>query len=97
MTNEDRLAHCTHHGYSFAYYEYWSSHPACECPACSQESQPPHHIRTRGAGGLDVPENLLALCVQHHRMAHNVGDLQIGRMVGGSVQAKIVAIKKKAI
>jgi hypothetical protein len=92
MSPEDKLAYCTHNGYSFAYYEYWAAHPTCEC--CDQESQPPHHIKTRGAGGEDTPENLLALCVQHHRMIHNVGDLRLGRMVGGEVQAKIVAVKK---
>jgi hypothetical protein len=95
MTAEDKLAYCTHHGYSFAYYEYWAAHPACE--VCGAESQPCHHLRTRGAGGQDTPENLLALCVQHHRMIHNVGDIQLGRMVGGAIQQKIMTAKKKSI
>ena len=92
MTPEDRIAHCVHHGYSFDYLDYWQHHPSCEI--CGQESQPPHHCRTRGSGGPDEAWNLLALCVQHHRMAHNIGDLQIGRMVGGELQAKIMAAKK---
>jgi len=31
----------------------------------------PHHIRTRGAGGSDVRENLIQLCGLHHRMVHD--------------------------
>ena len=28
-----------------------------------------HHIKTRGSGGHDVPENLITLCQKHHNMA----------------------------
>jgi hypothetical protein len=28
-----------------------------------------HHITTRGAGGSDVPENLITLCHKHHELA----------------------------
>lgn len=31
----------------------------------------PHHIRTRGAGGSDIRENLIQLCGEHHRMFHD--------------------------
>lgn len=31
----------------------------------------PHHIRTRGAGGGDVRENLIQLCGLHHQMVHD--------------------------
>lgn len=32
-----------------------------------------HHLRTKGAGGGDEPENLMALCLMHHREAHDKG------------------------
>ena len=28
-----------------------------------------HHLRTRGSGGDDVPENMITLCRKHHTMA----------------------------
>jgi len=31
----------------------------------------PHHIRTRGAGGSDIRENLIQLCGEHHRAVHD--------------------------
>jgi len=30
----------------------------------------PHHIKTRGSGGDDVPENMIVLCKKHHDQAH---------------------------
>jgi 5-methylcytosine-specific restriction endonuclease McrA len=36
---------------------------------CS-EGLDPHHIVTRGAGGDDVPENIITLCRRHHNDAH---------------------------
>jgi hypothetical protein len=38
--------------------------------ACSGPLDP-HHIQTRGAGGDDVPENLITLCRTHHNLAQN--------------------------
>lgn len=32
-----------------------------------------HHIRTRGAGGSDDPENVMWLCRRHHREIHSMG------------------------
>lgn len=29
----------------------------------------PHHIKNKGAGGDDIPENLITLCRQHHNLA----------------------------
>ncbi len=34
----------------------------------------PHHIRSRGAGGGDTPENLISLCRSHHNEIHQTGD-----------------------
>lgn len=30
-----------------------------------------HHIKTRGSGGDDTPENLIELCRMCHTFAHN--------------------------
>ena len=35
---------------------------------CSNE---PHHVISRGAGGPDIPENMIQLCGKCHRKAHN--------------------------
>ena len=32
-----------------------------------------HHLKTAGSGGDDVPENLICLCTEHHREAHQLG------------------------
>jgi len=37
----------------------------CGRPGCTEK----HHIKTRGAGGPDVRENLIRLCVECHRLA----------------------------
>lgn len=96
MTPEEKRAYCKHRGYSDAYADYWVAHPKCEV-GDGGNTQPPHHMKTRGAHGvIDTPENLLALCFFHDRLIHNIGDLQLGRQVGGEVQRKINAAKKKA-
>lgn len=33
----------------------------------------PHHLRSRGAGGDDTPENVMPLCHVHHREVHAKG------------------------
>ncbi|MGB9660671.1 MAG: HNH endonuclease [Moorellaceae bacterium] len=30
-----------------------------------------HHIKSRGSGGEDTPDNLICLCVECHTKAHN--------------------------
>lgn len=46
----------------------------CEWPDCrskaSEKWMDPHHIETRGSGGPDTDENLIALCRYHHNLAH---------------------------
>ncbi|MBN1881096.1 MAG: DUF968 domain-containing protein [Deltaproteobacteria bacterium] len=32
-----------------------------------------HHVKTRGAGGGDEPENLMPLCFVHHNEIHLTG------------------------
>lgn len=44
-------------------------YPVCEyCRRHATEQI--HHIVTRGSGGPDLRENLIALCTVHHSMAH---------------------------
>lgn len=31
-----------------------------------------HHIKTRGSGGDDVPENIITLCRKHHDLAPGI-------------------------
>ena len=39
---------------------------ACNRPGPNQA----HHVSTRGAGGDDVPQNLMPLCEEHHQAWH---------------------------
>ena len=42
------------------------------CEMCGQPAgNEPHHIFPRGAGGPDIPENLIQLCPACHRKAHS--------------------------
>lgn len=41
------------------------------CELCGKPAyKEPHHIKSRGAGGGDIPENLIQLCSEHHFAAH---------------------------
>ena len=92
MTPEEKRQYCKELGYSALYAEYWVKHPGCEYPGCGVPSEPPHHVRTRKAGGTDSPGNLIAYCLRHHRMAHTRGDLQMGRQ-SPNLEAKIARAK----
>lgn len=41
-----------------------------------------HHVKTKGSGGGDVVENLLALCVRHHRDIHDMGSYSFMQIHG---------------
>jgi len=42
------------------------------CELCGQKATgEPHHIRPRSLRGDDIPENLIQLCFEHHRFAHD--------------------------
>lgn len=47
------------------------------CLACTPGRQlhrtEAHHVTTRGAGGGDVPNNLMPLCTLHHKSWHDMG------------------------
>lgn len=45
-----------------------------QCFICGRtEGTAGHHLKTKGSGGDDVAENLLPLCVKHHREVHDIG------------------------
>ena len=72
MTPDDIWTHCKRKHYSAGYTSYWQAHERCE--ACRRlSSEAPHHIRTRGAGGDDSEENLVALCIVCHNLIHKSG------------------------
>jgi len=56
--------------------QYMKDHPNCE--ACGNSAYGlPHHIKTRGAGGDDGPENLLRLCWScHYGIVHSPGGIR---------------------
>lgn len=43
------------------------------CFVCGWKPCDAHHVRSRGAGGGDTEENLLALCRRHHSEIHQIG------------------------
>lgn len=45
----------------------------CERPGCGLLASDKHHIRTRGAGGTDDPENIIYLCRSCHSEVHMIG------------------------
>ena len=63
---------CKKRKYSNAYRDYWLEHPKCEVYGFPT-LEPPHHIKTRGAGGKDNPGNLITLCHYHHVEVHKIG------------------------
>ena len=51
---------------------YQAAHPICEMPGCMERSmRTPHHIKHRGSGGGDIPDNLISLCIAHHSRVHS--------------------------
>jgi len=50
--------------------EFVSSLP---CSVCRKHPSDPHHIKTRGAGGGDILDNLMPLCRKHHVEWHQYG------------------------
>lgn len=44
------------------------------CEVCGANGpSDPHHIKSRGAGGDDIPSNLISLCRAHHTQIHKIG------------------------
>jgi len=34
-----------------------------------------HHVKTKGSGGGDIVDNLIALCLKHHSELHQIGTI----------------------
>lgn len=52
------------------------------CVACGAMppiggSNDPHHVSTKGAGGGDVPENIMPLCREHHTEWDKIGPVRM--------------------
>lgn len=43
------------------------------CVICGAPNPDPAHIRSKGAGGHDIDENVIPLCRQHHMAQHVYG------------------------
>jgi hypothetical protein len=56
----------------------------CAIPGCSRRAHVDlHHVELRSRGGTHDPENLVALCTQHHRAAHEGQLIVRGRYSSG--------------
>jgi len=75
---ENVQAYCRRNMFSQSYTDYWLAHLWCEA-GTHLPSSAPHHIRTRGAGGDDEPENLLALCRVKHDEIGSIGPREFAR------------------
>lgn len=45
--------------------------PCTICGCTTENGNTFHHVKSRGAGGLEVPWNEMPLCQTHHNEAHN--------------------------
>jgi len=65
--------------------------PGC-CEACRKPCVRlfPHHIFTRGAGQVDIRENLISLCLECHAGFHSMGSPSFTRLL------KIAADREKS-
>lgn len=52
--------------------EFLNSYHSKPCAVCGRKSDPAH-IKSRGAGGDDTQEGVLALCRIHHSLSHAYG------------------------
>ncbi len=43
------------------------------CAVCGVRGVDPAHIKSKGSGGNDVPDNLLGFCRRHHSEQHSLG------------------------
>ena len=74
---------------------YIEQHRFCEaCGAWVSDGVKPHHIKTRGAGGRDVHENLIRLCPVCHIHIHAKGDRWFVEMFPHCYE-KISAVKPR--
>lgn len=43
------------------------------CLLCGGGPCSPHHMTTKGSGGGDSHNNIIPLCIKHHREIHDIG------------------------
>jgi len=64
------------------------------CAVCGQPTRTDHHwLLTRGAGGGDMPENLVSLCARCHTVAHGISRDSLGRMLPPLYQQRLKDFK----
>ncbi len=49
----------------------------CKCPVCRRRDVTLHHLRYRGRGGDDAPDNLASICAFHHLDGEHGGRLKV--------------------
>jgi hypothetical protein len=57
------------------------------CLVCGKIPSDPHHVRTRGAGGVDK-DNIVPLCRFHHTELHTGGRHTFARKYGVNLNEK---------
>jgi len=51
------------------------TYQSMKCAACrAWQNVSAHHIKSRGSGGHDIPENLIPLCIRCHIEIHQIGN-----------------------
>jgi hypothetical protein len=53
-----------------------TSEPCTACLKVTENGNTFHHVKTRGAGGSNHPENMMPLCQSHHALVHSSIGLQ---------------------
>jgi hypothetical protein len=67
---------CKKRKYGQDYADYWVQHPFDEALLAYgiiEPAGPPHHIFTRGSGGVDDAWNLISLSRENHELVHKIG------------------------
>lgn len=64
----------------FGHRARWLMDMPCCVPGCSLHSGPPHHVKTRGAGG--TKRNQVPICWEHHMEIHSLGKTSFERKYG---------------
>lgn len=56
----------------------WLVGMPCCVPGCLRYSGPPHHVKTRGAGGAERDQ--VPICQEHHEDIHSLGKTSFERL-----------------
>jgi len=51
------------------------------CQMCGKVAVDLHHILFKSLGGADIDENLIALCREHHDLAHRYGKAMYTKLI----------------